>query len=391
MGRSLPAWIALGAVLAASPGVSGDKAPGAPGLTVSLAVEQQTIVQPFPARVMLRFHNTGAKPLWLYRHVRDPMDRARSAESGEGGPSSTNGGSRLVVHLERAQAPEWSEPPRGTAMASVGMPHPNLAAVDPGSETTEGAVVALDPGFVSHDGRAEPVWGRYQFSVSYQASYSNGDALARDLGVDIWQGEAVSNTIDVDLEPAPASASGSLSVQVTDREGHPQAGVLVSLSDHQSHVLNQVIVGPEGEVSFERLPPGTYWITARRLDATSETAIYEHVDLGTGASSRVHLVMLEPELYQGKQFWHKPVLLRVTNNAGEALDGVEIDVLKTNGDVEETVRGETDSNGTATLDLIPGRSYVTLKHRKCQKTENRLDVAEGDGIDGEALEMDCKT
>lgn len=390
MARSFPAWVALAGVLAAA-AARGQKPAPAPELTVSLAVQQPDIAQPFPARVTLRFHNAGAKPLWLYRHVRDPMDRARTAETNQNTPGASNGGSRLIVHLERAQAPEWSEPPHGTVMASVDMPRPHVVSLAPGADLTAGAVIALEPGLVARQGgAAEPVWGRYQLSVSYQASYSNGDALSRDLGIDIWQGEAPSNTVDVDLEPAAASSLGTVTGKVTNRDGHPLVNMLVSLSDHESHVIGQIVTDLDGAFSFPRLPTGTYWVTARRVDATYETAVFEHTDVGTGATSDVHLVMLEPELYEGKQFWHKPVLFQVTDNAGQPLEGVEIEALKTSGDVAETVKGETDANGTAALDLIPGRSYVTLKHRKCPTADNRVDVGEGDGIDGAILQMDCK-
>jgi hypothetical protein len=390
MGRSFAAWITLAATLAIVSDATAAKPAAGTELTVSLAVAQETIAQPFPARIMLRFHNASTQPLWLYRHVRDPMDRARTAETGENTPGATNGGSRLVVHLERTQAPEWSEPPHGTVMASVDMPHPHMISLAPGADDTEGAVMALAPGYVTNGGNPEPVWGRYRLSVSYQCSYSNGDALSRDLGIDIWQGEALSNTVDIDLEPAPPSASGTVAGKVTDRNGHPLADALISLSDHESHVLSQFITDVDGEFSFGHLPPGTYWATARRLAATYETAAFEHTDLGTGATANVHLVMLEPDLYQGKQFWHKPVLVRVTSSAGDPLEGVAIEALKTSGDVAETVKGETDANGTVVLELIPGRIYVTLKRRKCQQADNRLDVAEGDGIDGAILQMDCK-
>jgi len=391
MARSFSAWIALAAVLAAAAGARAQTPGPPPELTVSLAVQQQEAAQPFPARVMLRFHNSGAKPLWLYRHVRDPMDRSRTAETGQNTPGASNGGSRLIVHLQRAQAPEWSEPPHGTVMASVDMPRPHMVPLAPGADLTEGAVIAVEPGIVAREGSAaQPAWGKYELSVSYQASYSNGDALSRDLGIDIWQGEAQSNTVNVDLEPAPASALSTVTGKVTNRDGHPLVNMLVSLSDHESHVIGQIVTDVDGAFSFPHLPTGTYWVTARRVDATYDTAVFEHTDVGTGATSDVHLVMLEPELYQGKQFWHKPVLLQVTGNAGQPLEGVEIDALKTSGDVAETIKGATDANGTAALDLIPGRIFVTLKHRKCQTADNRVDVGEGDGIDGAILQMDCK-
>ncbi|HEV2425839.1 MAG TPA: carboxypeptidase-like regulatory domain-containing protein [Terriglobia bacterium] len=369
---------------------AGKPAP-APELTVSLAPQRPDVAQPFPARVMLQFHNAGAKPLWLYRHVRDPMDRARTAETNQNTPGASNGGSRLIVHLERAQAPEWSEPPHGTLMASVDMPHPHMVFLAPGGDLSEGAVIALEPGLVAHQGgAAQPVWGKYQLSVSYQASYSNGDALSRDLGIDIWQGEARSNTVDVDLEPAPASALGTITGKVTNRDGHPLVNMEVSLSDHENHVIGQIVTDIDGAFTFPHLPTGTYWVTARRVDATYETAVFEHTDVGTAGTANVHLVMLEPDLYEGKQFWHKPVLFQVTDNAGRPLGGIEIDALKTNGTVAETVKGETDANGTAALDLIPGSIYVTLKRRKCQTMDTRVEIGEGDGIDGSILEMDCK-
>ena len=348
------------------------------------------IAQPFPMRVMLRFHNAASHPLWLYRHVRDPMDRARTAETNQNTPGATNGGSRLVVHLERAPAPEWSEPPRGAVLASVDLPHPHMVALAAGADATEGAVIALEPGYVTNGGNKQPAWGKYELSVSYQASYSNGDALSRDLGIDIWQGEAPSNAVEIDLEPAPVAASGTVAGKVTNRDGHPLTYTLVSLSDHESHVLSQFITDIDGAFSFPHLPAGTYWVTARRVAATYETAAFEHTDVGTGATANVHLVILEPELYQGKQFWHKPVLLRVTNSAGNPIEGVGIEALKTNGEVAETVKGETDATGTGALDLLPGTNYVTLKRRKCPAADSRVDVSEGDGIDGQILQMDCK-
>ena len=390
MGRSFASWIALAAMLSAATGARAANPAAAPELTVSLAVEHEAIAQPFPMRAMLRFHNAASHPLWLYRHVRDPMDRARTAETNQNTPGATNGGSRLVVHLERAPAPEWSEPPRGAVLASVDLPHPHMVSLAVGAETTEGAVIALEPGTVASGGNTQPVWGKYELSVSYQASYSNGDALSRDLGIDIWQGEAQSNTVEVDLQPAPPSSSSTVAGKVTNRDGHPLTYILVSLSDHESHVLNQMITDIDGAFSFPHLPADTYWVTGRRVAATYETAAFEHTDVGTGATSNIHLVILEPELYQGKQFWHKPVLLRVTNSAGDPVEGVAIEALKTNGEVAETVKGETDATGTAALDLLPGSNYVTLKRRKCPSADSRVDISEGDGIDGQMLQMDCK-
>jgi Carboxypeptidase regulatory-like domain len=374
-----------------------------PRLTVTLTLEHNTIAQPFPARITLHFHNAGHDTLWLYRHVRDPEDLAlaqrRMAQlNATSGPASGNasaGGSSLIVHLEATASPgspaqSLSEPPSGKVMASIGMPHPHLVKLAPGGDVTEGAVIALNPGLASRGGSDLPLWGHYHFSVVYKASYSNGDALSRDLGVDIWQGEAASNTVDVDLEPAPAFASGSISGRAMNANGQVLPSMQVSLSDGQSHVIAQMITGVDGNFAFDHLPFGTYWATVRPLAGTDETAAYDHAELRADApKATVNLVPLETEAYEPKQLWHKPVLLKVTSSAGAPLADVAVEALYSSGTIADTVKGETDSDGAVALDLIPGRNYVTLKQRKCAKQDVRVDVAEGDGIDGSILQYDC--
>jgi hypothetical protein len=370
-------------------------------LVVTLTLEHNTIAQPFPARITLHFHNASHDTLWLYRHVHDPedVDRAQkraaqlNATSGPASGNASAGGSSLVVHLEAAQslgAQSWTQPPNGKIMASVAMPHPRLVKLAPGADDTEGVVAALSPGIASRGGSDVPVWGPYRFSVAYKASYSNGDALSRDLGVDIWQGEAASNAVDVDLEPAPSFASGSISGRVMNTNGQTRPGMQVSLTDGQTHVIGQIITGIDGNYAFDHLPLGTYWATARPLAAVDITAAYDHAELrAESPKATVNLVPIETEAYEPKQVWHKPVLLRVTSNAGAALGGVAVEALYSVGTVAEVVKGETDSDGTVALDLIPGRSVITLKHRKCASHDQRIDVAEGDGIDGDILQYDC--
>jgi Carboxypeptidase regulatory-like domain len=370
-------------------------------LSVTLTLEHSTIAQPFPARITLHFHNAGVRALWLYRHTRDPedLDRARrqmaqlNAANGAQSANASAGGSSLAVHLEPVAslgAQSWTQPPNGEVMASVAMPHPRLVKLAPSADDTEGCVVALRPGIVSRSGSDVPVWGHYRFSVVYKASYSNGDALARDLGVDIWQGEATSNTVDVDLEPAPSFASGSISGRVMNTNGQTLPGMQVSLTDGQSHVIGQITTNVDGNYTFDHLPLGTYWATVRPLAAMDVTAAYDHAELrGDSPKATVNLVPIESEAYEPKQLWHKPVLLRVTSNAGAPLGDVAVEALYSVGTVAETVKGQTDSDGTLALYLIPGRNVITLKHRKCASYDQRVEVAEGDGIDGSILQYDC--
>jgi Carboxypeptidase regulatory-like domain len=286
--------------------------------------------------------------------------------------------------------PDWAEPPHGRVLASVGMPRPRLMEIAPGETQTEGAVIELDPGLVTRQGHDEPLWGRYQLSVSYDASYSNADALSRDLGVSIWQGEALSNDVETDLEPARASAAGSISGRMSNEDGRLLGGILVSLSDGADHLVAQSTTGDEGSYSFRGLPWGLYWVTGRRPWASIDAAVFDHFNLSAGdPTGTINLVILDPEIYQAKQKLHKPVLLRVTSGQGQPLAGVELDALWSSGDIAENVKGLTANDGTAALDLIPGRNYVTLKRRKCKNQESRVDVAEGDGIDGLSLQFDC--
>jgi hypothetical protein len=365
-------------------------------LTVTLTLEHNTIAQPFPARVTLHFHNAGPDALWLYRHVRDPEDLARAqrrlAQNTAAAGNGSTGGSSLVVHVEPAASPaqSWSEPPSGRVMSSSAMPHPRLVKLPPGADDTEGAVIAMTPALAPQGGSTVPAWGKYHFSVVYKASYSNADALSRDLGVDVWQGEVASNAVDVDLEPAPSFASGSISGRVMNPNGQVLPSMQVSLTDSQSHVIGQIITGVDGNFAFDHLPWGTYWATVRPLAAMDVTAAYDHAELRADApQATINLVPIAIEAYEPKQLWHKPVLLKVTSSASAPLGGVAVEALYSSGTIAETVKGETDSDGTVALDLIPGRNYVTLKRHKCPNHDQRIDIAEGDGIDGNILQYDC--
>ncbi|HUI42797.1 MAG TPA: carboxypeptidase-like regulatory domain-containing protein [Terriglobia bacterium] len=369
------------------------------GLTVSLAIEQPTVVQPFPARLMLSLRNTSSTALWLYRPLRDAHELARAAASipDEAGAAanSSSGGAVLEIHLEpaapSATSPAWAVPPHAKVMVSAGMPRARLVKLAPSGEQAEGAVVELDPGLVTHPGGDVPLWGRYRLWVTYSAIYSNASSLSRDLGADIWQGDAASNSIDVELEPAPASAKGLVSGRVTSERGDALQGILVSLSDSAGHLVAQALTYDQGQYSLGHLPWGRYFVTARRPGATSDTDIYSHADLSDPSSSAtLNLVLLDREVEDPKDLVHKPVLIEVRNGVGEPFGGVQIEALWSSGSVAETVKGETDADGSAALDLLPGRIYLTLKHRKCPSQDGRVDVAEGDGIDGSIVQYDCK-
>ena len=91
-----------------------------------------------------------------------------------------------------------------------------------------------------------------------------------------------------------------------------------------------------------------------------------------------------------KQVLHKPVLLRVVNAAGLPRGGVTLESTWSSGTVLDNVKGETSVDGTVTLNLIPGRNYLTLRQRGCPKQEQRLDVRPGSGIDDFRLTLECR-
>lgn len=371
---------------------------GAPPLQFSISVEQPALTFPFPARVKLRLHNSGTVPLWLYRHVRDPLVVARTASRREDSSerlATTTGGSTLAVRLEAAAAqPSGStptpHPAQATVLENVGLPHPKLVKLLPGADYEETAIVQLLPARTSRDGKDEPIWGDYRLSATYAEQFSNASEIARDLGLTVWQGEVASNTVGIHLAAPAASAIGSADGAVMDAQGRPLGEMLVSLSDRQERLVAQTRTDPAGRFRFAHLPLDLYWVTARREDSSVDTATFQHAELTTAApAEEMKLVVLPPEVYEPKQMLRKPVLVRVTGRDGAPAARVALEIVWSSGTVLDNVKGETSADGVAALDLLPGRNYVTLKKRGCAKQEARVDVAEGGGIDDAALALDC--
>jgi hypothetical protein len=378
--------------------------PGTEPLKFLISVEQESITAPFPVRLTLHLHNSGQVPVWLYRHVQDPdtlrqMVAVPTSEEEEQKANRTTGGSTLVVRLEPATGP-LAQPARAaqtavTAVAkvltNVGLPHPVLMKLRPGEDYEEKGIIKIFPAQARADGTEEPLWGRYRLTGIYGAKYSNGDEVSPDLGVTIWQGEVASNTIELELKPPPASSLGSVAGTVRGSENQPAGGALVSLSDRQERLMDQALTDLEGRFAFDHLPFGLYWITVRRPEVSVETTTFRHVELTAGApTGAMDLLLLPPETYEPKQVLHKPVLLRVVDRAGHPAVGVTVESTWSSGTVLDNVKGETSDDGTLTLNLIPGRNYLTLRQRGCPKEEQRVDVRRGGGIDDFKLVLECK-
>ncbi len=375
----LVVWVAIFWIIPAEAVVQPDSCAetSAEPLKLLISVEQQSIPAPFPARLTLHFHNSGQNTLWFYRRVRNPGQE----------------GSALEVRLEpegAAQAEANLTPAKGTVLESVGLPHPKLVRLDAGEDNEEKTVIQLTPATAGPGGVGVPTWGRYRLSVIYRAKYSNADAIARNLGVIVWQGEVSSNIIEVELLPPAASAQGSAAGTVVGPQGQILRDVIVSLSDKEERLVDQTISDPVGRFSFTHLPLGLYWLTARLPNSTSDTVVFRHIQLTPAEpAGTVELVMLPEEVYEPKKLLHKPVLLRLMDAAGRPLDKVALEITWSSGTVLENVKAQVADDGTLALELIPGRNYLTLKRRGCPKDDQRVDVAEGGGIDGFKLVPEC--
>ena len=382
--RSIPLWLLF---LPAASTLASD----ANALKLLISLEQQNITAPFPVRVTLHLHNSGQRPLWLYRKARDASTAFRGdasrLESEERVTAYTSGGSTVAVQLDPAEAREIATPAQGMVLDSVGMPHPKLIRLAPGEGYEEKAVVRVSPALAGTGADSKPLWGRYHFSVVYAGKFSNAEEVERNLGAAVWQGEASSNTVEVEL--SPPTGQGTVSGPALGADSRPVPGVLVSLSDAQERLLDQTLTDTQGRFQFTQLPFGLYWVTARRVGSAVDTAVFRHVELTASApAGTLELPLLPSEVYEPKQMLHKPVLLRVVDSAGHPAGGVTLEITWSSGTVLDNVKAQAAEDGTAAVELIPGRNYVTLKRHGCPKEEQWIEVAPGDGIDDSKLTLE---
>ena len=349
-------------------------------LKLLISIEQQSIIAPFPARVTLHLHNAGQESVWLYRRART------RPQAGE-----VVNGTTLAVHLEPAGV-VGSRPVRtaavGRILESVGLPVPKLVKLASGEDYEEKAVMHLEPARAGEEGNGQPLWGRYRIAVTYGASYANAEEISRSVAVRPWQGEVNSNTIEIEL--LPPTGQGSLSGRVINAAGESLMEARVSLSDEQEKLVAQVVTGFEGRFLFAHWPAGFYWVTSRLDQAAYDTAVFRHVELTPAdPAAKLDLVYIPPDVVNGPQMLHKPVLFRVFDEAGRPSGEVALGISFMNGTVMEDKKLKVADDGTIATELIPGLNYVTLKRRGCASQALRLEVTPGDGIDAFKLVTDC--
>lgn len=365
-------------------------------LKLLISVEQQNTAAPYPARVTLHLHNSGPETLWLYRHARSKLPTPRrpsdedNNENETGAQTQTTGGSVIRVKIESASAnpSNVATAAQATLFESAEFSKPKLVAVAPAGDYEEKASIHLAPAVSEVQA---PMWGAYRISLQYSAQFSNGEEILHSLKVKLWQGEISSNTIEVQIQSAPADTRGEISGAVNTPQSVPIRDAIVSLTDKAGRLLDQTISDPEGRYFFSKLPAGFYWVTARRGNATDDTSVFRHVDLKpSDLSVTQELVIVPEEIWEPKKMFHKPALFHVVDNAGRPLDRVGLEVVFSNGDVVDNVKGETDTDGTVALDLIPGRNFVTLKRKGCPRQDERADVLAGGGVEGFEYTFGCQ-
>ena len=382
------------ALLAWQGGGGAKASPPASDLKLGITIEQPEITAPFPARVTLHLHNSGSTTLWLYRPAspqKPVADQAPPDESQTALATSNHSveGSTINVQLN-PEDNRVTSPGNSAALDSAGLPRPKLIRLDAGDDFEEKSVIHLAPAWTESNGEKRPIWGRYKFALTYAAKYSNGDELDRILGVTFWQGAIQSNSLEIELLPPAATTQGSVAGTITGSENVPQSDVLVSLSDQEERLMEQTTTDFDGKFSFTHLPSGLYWATVRRRDFTVDTVMFRHVVLtGAEPAGTIDFLLTPPETYLPGQMLHKPVLLRVADGAGTGLGNVSLDITWSSGTVLDSVKGRTSDDGTAAVELIPGRNYVSLKRGGCPEDDERMDVAPGPGIDGFKVVFDC--
>jgi hypothetical protein len=372
------------------PGAPARGQTNSPALKLLITMNHQLVAEPEAARITLHIHNQTSQTLWLYRRARGKHPPEELVHE-ENQPAETTGGATVDVKLQPvdAQAAQAAiSPAEATTLEYVQMPKPRLVKLAAGGDYEEVSIVHLRPALAQGQ---KPIWGAYRLTVVYAANFSNGEEFQRNLGATLWQGEVTSNTISVELRPALPDSVGVLGGSALGKDLQPRAGIRVSLQNEQGQLIDQQVTGGDGRFSFAHLPLALYWVTGRREGDTEDTMTYRHEELtSTTPSVNTQLVFYPAEIYEAKKLVHKPALLRVFDSGGKPVGGIELDATYSNGQVLDDVKATTENDGTAVMELLPGRSSLSLNRHGCVEQVERADVAPGVGVDNFKFVFECQ-
>lgn len=367
----------------------------AQGLTLSLSVKSLTVVAPNAVQAALLFQNNSRRTIWLYRPIKNasmaqssnPFEAAAATATG---PNTTSGGSALQVHLAPVKPPPGGAgvTARGSLILTPAFPHPRLVRLPPGRQYGVRVGIVLEPAQANSGKGQQPLWGRYQFSVTYSAHYSNQDDVVRELGVNLWHQHVKSNSVTLDLEPP--SGRGSVEGTVLGSSGESLAGILVTLSDGDENPINQVRTDLRGKFIFSHLAWGRYWLTVRQIGASQDATVYRRFSLSSGSpQANPKLMMLPDKSDDIRRLLHKPVLFRAVDSNGKPLARIKVVIVWSTGTSVASFKTETAKDGVTTINLIPGRNFVTFSGHKCTSIDRRADVQPGSGVNGFQYKMNC--
>jgi hypothetical protein len=360
-----------------------------PALKLLITTAQPFVAEPDAARILMHIHNSTQRTVWLYRRAKGKHPAEEHIRE-ENQPVQTSGGSTVEVTLQPADnkaAATAVSPAEATVLEYVNMPKPRLVRLAAGGDYEETSIVHLAPALAEGQ---KPIWGAYRVTVTYGASFSNGDEFQRNLGVTLWEGEVTSNALSLELRPPLPDSVGVVGGSAAGPDLQPRAGIRVSLSDEQGQLIDQQVTAGDGRFSFAHLPLTLYWVTGRRENATEDTVTFHHEELSSATpSANTQLAFFPPQIYEAKKLVHKPVLVRVFDRGGKPVGGIPLDATFSNGDVIDDVKATTGDDGTAPMELLPGRSSVSLKQHGCADQVDRADVAPGVGVDSFKFVFDC--
>jgi hypothetical protein len=375
----------MSAVCALAPALFAQSEPAPPTeLQLLISLKQPYVAAPDAARIILHLHNSTAKPLWLYR-------RAKGKRAASDDPFAPQiAGSTVEIKLTPLEAAGSTTltPAKAIVLEYAQMPKPRLAKVAAGADYEETSIVQLQPALADGD---KPVWGNYKFQVTYAASYPNHDVFKNALDANLWQGDIASNTIPIELRPPLPDATGEISGTAVGTDNQPRLGVRVSLSDNDGQLIDQRVTANDGRFRFDHLPMATYWITGRYEGAKDDSTNFTHQELASSLpKADIQLMMLPLESEDPKKFVHKPVLIRVFDSSHQPLSGVAIDTVYGGGSLIDDLKAETDADGTAAMELLPGHVAVSLKMHGCPEQVERAEVSPEMGVEGFRYIFDCQ-
>ena len=80
----------------------------------------------------------------------------------------------------------------------------------------------------------------------------------------------------------------------------------------------------------------------------------------------------------------------MTNPAGHPVADASLEVTWSSGEVMDSVKARTDAEGLASVELIPGANFVSIKRKGCPEEDQRVMVEARGVVDAFSLTEECR-